>query len=173
MNRRLYFVLPNVESAHITLNEMLLARVSADNVHFLAKPDMPLGDLPEATVSERSDMLEGWEIGMLLGAILGFLAGLLAVEIPPWPFITPVPIIAIPICTLIGLMAGGFWTSLVATSIPDSRLEPFKSQLAQGRVLMIVLLPFHRAREIRELVARTHPEADYGGTWPTEHVVFP
>lgn len=173
MNRRLYFVLPDIESAHVMMDQMLLARVNADHIHFLAKPGVSLGDLPEASVTEKTDMLEGWEIGTALGAVLGLLAGLLAIWIPPWPFTTPVPMVAIPICILVGLLGGGLWTTLVASAIPNSRLEPFKKQMEQGKVLMMVLVPFHRAHEIRELVAKTHPDIDYGGTWPTEHVVFP
>jgi len=173
MNRRLYFMLPDVKSAQVTMNELLLARVNADRIHFLAKPGVSLGDLPKATVSEQTDMLEGWEIGTALGAALGFLAGLLAVWIPPWPFTTPVPLIAIPICAFIGALGGGLWTTLVASAIPDARLKPFERQLDQGKVLMMVQVPFHRTHTIRELVARTHPEVAYGGTWPAEHVVFP
>lgn len=173
MNRRLYFVLPSVESAHTAMNDMLLARINADHIHFLAKPEVALEGLPEASVLERSDMLNGLKIGSLLGTVLGFLAGLLAVLIPPWPFNVPVPMVAIPICALIGLLAGGLWTSLVATSITDAKLDPFKNQLAHGEVLMMILVPFHRTKEIRELVAKSHPEADYGITWPTEHAIFP
>ena len=42
-----------------------------------------------------------------------------------------------------------------------------------GKVLMMVLVPFHRVEEIRALVAKKHPEAVYDGTWPSEHVIFP
>jgi len=173
MNRRLYFMLPNVDSAHAMMDEMLLARVNANRVHFLARPGTDLGDLPQASISERTDILEGWEIGTGLGALLGLVAGLLAVWIPPWTFAGPVPLIAIPICTLVGLIAGGLWTGLVASSIPDARLKPFEKGIEQGKVLMMVLVRFHRANEIHELVAKKHPEAVYGGTWPTDHVVFP
>lgn len=174
MNRRVYFMLPDVEDAHAMMDEMLLARVNANHIHFLAKPGTDLGDLPEASITERTDLLEGWEIGTGLGAVLGFLAGLLAVWIPPWPFVDePVPWIAVPICTLVGLISGGLWTGLVASAIPDHRLKPFEAEIAQGKVLMMVLVPFHRAQEIRAMVARKHPEAIYDGTSPTEHVIFP
>lgn len=173
MNRRLYFMLPDVEDAHAMMDEMLLARVNSDHIHFLAKPGMDLGDLPEASITERTDFLEGWEIGTGLGAILGFIAGLLAVWIPPWPFDNPVPWIAVPICTVIGLISGGLWTGMVASSIPDHRLKPFEAELDRGKVLMMVLVPFHRADDIRRLVAKKHPEAVYDGTWPTEHAIFP
>lgn len=173
MNRRLYFMLPDVQSAHGMMDDLLLARVNADHIHFLAKPGVDLGDLPEASIVERTDFLEGWEIGTLLGGVLGLIAGLLAIWIPPWPFADPVPMIAIPICIVIGLISGGLWTGIVASAIPDHRLEPFQPDIERGMVMMMVLVPFHRVQEVRSLVAKKHPEAVYDGTWPTDHAIFP
>jgi hypothetical protein len=173
MNRRLYFMLPDTESAHAMMNDLLLARVNSNRIHFLAKPGVEIGDLPAASIVERTDFLEGWEIGTLLGGLLGLVAGLMAVWIPPWPFENPVPLLAIPICIVVGLVAGGLWTGMVASAIPDHRLKPFEGEIAMGKVLMMVLIPFHRVEEIRALVVKKHPEAVYDGTWPSEHVIFP
>ena len=174
MNRRLYFMLPDVKSAHAMLNDLLLARVNASNIHFLAKPGTPMQDLPEATISERSDMIEGWEIGMGLGTLVGFASGLVAVMIPTWWYTKPIPVeTTLLISTAVGFLVGGLWTALVATGIPNSQFRRFAKNIAKGQVLMIVLTPLHRVQQIRKLVADKHPEAAYSGTWPTEHVIFP
>lgn len=173
MNRRLYFMLPDIDSAHVMMDDMLLARVNADHIHFLAKEGTDLGDLPEATITERTDFIEGWEVGSGLGTLLGLVVGLLATWIPPWPFNDAFPPIGILICMLVGLVGGGLWTAMVASSIPNVRLQKFLPDIEKGKVLMMVLVPFHRAQDIRERVAKRHPEAVYGGTWPTDHVVFP
>ena len=174
MNRRLYFMLPDVNSAHAMLDDLLLARVNANRIHFLAKPGIPMGDLPEMAISERTDLIEGWEIGMGLGAMAGLVAGLVAISIPTWWYTKPIPIVAtMVICTLVGLLGGGIWTALVATNIPNTQLKQFEGRIAKGQVLMIVLAPFHRLQEIRKLVTEKHPEVAYGGIWPTEHVIFP
>lgn len=153
------------------MDELLLARVEANHIHFLARPGTPVEDLPAANAVEKTDMLHGGEVGMALGAGLGLLAGVLAVLFPPW--YVPVPWIAIPICILVGALAGAWWTGMVASAIPNTRLEAFRKQIEHGRVLMMVSVPFRRAQEIRDLVTKRHPEAAYGGTWPTDHVVFP
>ncbi len=174
MNRKLYFLLPNIASAHTMLDDLLLARIDVNRIHFLARPDTPMGDLPEATVSERTDLIEGWEIGMGLGALFGLVAGLVAISIPVWWYTQPIPTFAtVLICTLVGFLGGGFWTAVVATTIPNARLKPFEEHIAKGKILMMVLVPFHRINEIRELVENKHPEATYRGTWPTDHVMFP
>lgn len=174
MNRRLYFMLPDVKSAHAMLDDLLLARINANHIHFMAKPGTPMADLPEATISERTDVIEGWEMGMGLGALAGLVLGFVAIMIPTWWYTKPIPFVAtVLICTAVGFVAGGMWMALVATSIPNKQLKKFEGQIAKGQVLMIVLAPFHRVQEIRKLVADKHPEAAYSGTWPTEHVIFP
>ena len=174
MNRRLYFMLPDIDTAHAMMDDLLLARVDASRIHFLAITGTSLGGLPEATISERTDLIEGWEIGMGLGALLGLTAGLIALAIPTWWYTKPLPIVAtLLICSLIGFLSGGFWTAVVATTIPNARLKPFETQLNRGGVLMMVLVPFHRVNEIRKQVATDHPEATYSGIWPTDHVIFP
>lgn len=171
MNRRLYFMLPDVKSAHRMMDELLLARVEARHIHFLAKPGISLGDLPVATVSQRTDTIYGGEMGLALGAAMGLIGGTLAVQFPPWHY--PVPMFAIAITTVVGALSGAWWTSLVATGIPNSNLKQFEAQFEQGQVLMIVSAPFHKIQEIHERIAKAHPEAVYSGTWPTDHVVFP
>ena len=174
MNRRLFFILPDTMSAHAMMDDLLLARVEAKRIHFLAKPGTLMGDLPEATISERTDLIEGWEIGMGLGALLGLILGLIAILIPTWWYTHPIPTFAtVFICTLVGFICGGFWTAIVATTIPNARLKPFENQIAQGKVLMIVLAPFHRIQELRQLILDEHPEVAYRGIWPTDHVIFP
>lgn len=174
MNRRLYFILPDTASAQAMMNDLLLARLNGERIHFLAKPGTSMGDLPDATISERTDLIDGWEIGMGLGALLGFFLGLIAISIPTWWYTKPVSIMAtLLICTLIGFLGGGFWTAVVATTIPNAQLKPFEESIANGKVLMMTLVPFHRVNEIRELVSKKHPEATYRGTWPTDHVIFP
>lgn len=174
MKRRLYFLLPGVNSARKMMDDLLLARVNADSIHFLGNPDTPLGDLPEATISERTDLIEGWEIGMGLGAILGFTLGLIALLVPTWWYTTPLPTTTtLLICTFVGILIGGLMTAIIATTIPNTQLRRFEGQIARGQVLMIVLAPFHRVHEIRQKVVNTHPEVAYWGTWPTDHVIFP
>lgn len=174
MNRRLYFILPDVASAHEMMDNLLLARVDANRIHFLARLGTPMGNLPEASISERTDMIDGWEIGMGLGAMVGLIAGLVSLSIPTWWYTKPVPMVAtLMICTLVGFIGGGFWTAILATNLPNARLKPFERHIAEGKVLMIVLAPFHRVNEIRKLVERKQPEVDYKGTWPTDHVFFP
>jgi hypothetical protein len=174
MNRRLYFILPDVASAHSTLDDLLLARINAKRIHFLAKPGTKMGDLPGVIISARSALIKDWEIGIGVGALIGLVLGLIIMSVSVWWHTQPLPtFLTLAIGTLVGLIGGGLWTAVVATTVPITHLKPFEKKISEGKVLMTVLVPFHRANEIRALVGRKHPEAAYSGTWPTDHVIFP
>ena len=49
MKRRLYFLLPSVTQAKSIHNELLLARIEERNMHVLARDDISLVGLPEAS----------------------------------------------------------------------------------------------------------------------------
>ena len=82
MKRKLFFLLPDTNTAHAMMDQLLLARIEERNIRFLAKPETPLGDLPEATVAEKTDTLHGVGVGALIGGISGALGGLLVVLMP-------------------------------------------------------------------------------------------
>ena len=63
MRRRLYFLLPDIDSARAMLNEMLLARIEVGHMHFLARRDMLPDDLPAANVLQKTDVVHGAQLG--------------------------------------------------------------------------------------------------------------
>jgi hypothetical protein len=171
MRRKLYFVLPDVKSAQVVMNELLLARIDDSHIHFHAKSELNLGNLPRANVLEKSDVIFGVAGGMVCGAIFGILGGLLAYMTPSW--FGPVTVAVIPYCMIIGAVACAAWAGVLAAGVPSHKLEPFKKDIENGSVLLITSVPLHRLTEIRNRLAKTHPEAAYRGIWPTDHVIFP
>ena len=63
MRRRLYFLLPSVDSARRVANDLLLARVEDRYMRFLARRGTDLGDLHEASYAQKSDIVHGAEPG--------------------------------------------------------------------------------------------------------------
>jgi hypothetical protein len=76
MRRRLYFVLPDLNSAETIQRELLLARVDAGHMHFLARDGINLGQLSVANLLQKSDLVHGMGIGLLAGGLTGMLSGL-------------------------------------------------------------------------------------------------
>jgi hypothetical protein len=165
LRRRLYFVLPDVESARTMLQDMLLARIEVRHIHFLSQRETLPPDLPEATVLQKTDIVHGAQLGIVIGAIVGAVAGGLIVLYPPEG--VTLKLITVLLVAIGGALFGAWASSMVASSVPNSRLKAFERDIAQGKVLMMVDVPMRRVQEICELISSRHPEALSGGFEPT------
>jgi hypothetical protein len=165
MRRRLYFLLPDLASAHRTADDLLLARVEDGRMHFLAKRGTPLESLREASFLQKSDAVHGAQLGLTLGAIGGFLVGVYMVMTPPDG--VQLQLVIVLLSTLIGAGFGAWAASLVAMSVPNTRLKAFHDEIERGKILLMVDVPLSRVEEVRDLVSRRHPEASAHGVEPT------
>ena len=165
MRRRLYFILPDIDSARGMLNEMLLARIEIRHIHFLARRDTLPDDLPEANVLQKTDIVHGAQLGMTIGGVAGIIGGLLIVLFPPQG--VSLQLVTVLLAALFGALFGAWASSMAASAVPNSKLKAFHPEIERGKVLMMVDVPMRRVQEIRDLVARHHPEAVSGGFEPT------
>ncbi len=170
MRRRLYFLLPNVDSARQTANDLLLARVEDRHMHFLARRGTDLGELHEASFLQKTDLVHGAGIGLALGGIGGLVLGALIVAFPPGG--TNPQLVAMLLAALVGAVLGAWMSSMAAAAVPNSRLKPFEEQIEKGKVLLMVDVPYGQVEQIRDLVIRRHPEAVSGGQ-ETRFPAFP
>ena len=165
MRRRMYFVLPDVAAAEQTTNELLLARVEERHIHCLGRRGTPMGELHEASVLQKTDLVHGAEVGIVCGAIAGVLLGAVFAFVPLLGH-TVLPPVAMPLMALGGAVFGVWASSLIASSTPNSRLRMFDDDFAAGRILMMVDVPAHQVDSIRDLVGKRHPEAIQRGLEP-------
>ena len=172
VNKRLYFLLPTVESAKTIVDELLLARIEERHIHIVAKDHTPLekAHLPEAGLLEESDFVPALERGLTVGGATGFLAGVAAVTFPPAGLILGGG--AILATSLLGAGLGAWVASMIGVSIPNSHLKQFEDAIEAGQLLMLVDVPHDRADEITQLIRSHHPEAHDEGADPIYHA-FP
>ena len=161
MRRRIYWLLPDLESARRTMDDLLLARIEHRHIHFAAREGSDMTGLHEANVLQTSDVIRSAQMGLVLGAAVGTVAGVVAAIFPiigagpQWGMIG-----------VLGLVGGGFgaWaSSLIGVSTPSRRLRRFSSAIEQGRILLMVDVPMSRVTEIETRLQALHPEARFGG----------
>lgn len=162
--RRLYFLLPNIEVTHKLVDDLLLARVEERHIHVIAKEGTPLRDIREASPLQKSDFIPALEKGLVGGAYMGLLAGLVAAAFPPAGVVIGGGVIVA--IAAAGATVGGLMSSMVGIGLPSGRLERFEDAIKAGQILMLVDVPRERVDEIEELVKNHHPEADIEGTEP-------
>jgi hypothetical protein len=123
MRRRLYFMLPDISTARRVLDEMLLARIEERHIHFLARRGSLPPDLPEASVLQKTDIVHGAEIGLVIGGGTGVIAGILLVLFPPHG--GALQLVTVLITALLGALFGAWMASMAATAVPNSMLRRF------------------------------------------------
>ena len=165
MLRRLYWLLPDVESARRTADDLLLARVDDRHMHFLARRGTPLGELHEASVLHKTDVRHAAGRGLFLGALLGALAAWLLTQFP----IAGLPFQQGGVLLMIaaGAAFGVFAATLVGSAVPNSRLVKFAAEIESGKILLMADVPLRRIEEVQALLERRHPEAAWRGVEPS------
>ena len=165
MLRRLYWLLPNVDSARRTADDLLLARVEDRHMHFLARRGTDLAGLHEASVLQKTDVRHAAGRGLFLGALLGALAAWLLTQFP----IDGLTLGGVGMLLMVafGAAFGVFASTLVGSSVPNSKLVRFADEIQQGKVLLMADVPSTRVEEIQTLLGARHPEADNRGIEPT------
>lgn len=170
MKRRLYFVLPDLASAKQIVNDLLLARIEDRNMHFHAKDGVSMEGLHQANLFQTSDIVHGAESGLVVGGVAGLMAGFAVMMFPPDGM--TMHLITLLIASVLGAFFGVWVSSMIASSIPNSRLREYEHDLETGHILLMVDVPASRVAEIRELFARRHPEA-IGGQQEATIPAFP
>ncbi|MCK5480110.1 MAG: DUF1269 domain-containing protein [Gammaproteobacteria bacterium] len=164
--RRLYFLIPNIDSAKTIVDELLLARIEQRHIHIAAADHHALleANLPEANLLQESDFIPAVERGIAIGGATGILAGIVAIAIPGVGLALGGG--AILGIGLAGAGVGAWLSGMIGISVPSSRLKEFEKAIDGGSLLMMVDIPKPRVDEISELVRKHHPEAEIEGTEP-------
>ena len=164
--RRLYFLIPTIDSAKTIVDELLLARIEQRHIHIAAADHHALleANLPEANLLQESDFVPAVERGVAIGGATGILAGIAAVAIPGVGLVLGGG--AILGIGLAGAGVGAWISGMIGISVPSSRLKDFEKAIEAGSLLMMVDVPKNKVEEITGLVKKHHPEAQIEGTEP-------
>lgn len=161
--RRIYFLVPNLETTTKIIEELLLERVEERHIHVLGKRGVSLENLPEATFLQKSDFIPSLEQGIALGAATGLLGGLVAMVLPTGLILGGGAVLAI---SLAGAGVGGLMSSMVGSSIGNRWIEKFQPAVERGEFLVMIDVHRDRVEEIETIIKKHHPEAECEGIDP-------
>lgn len=165
MSKRIYWLLPNLDSARRTMDDLLLARVGEGQIHFVAREGTDMARLHEANVLQTSDLIRSAQYGLTIGGATGAVIGLVAATFFPIVGDSPQWGLA-AVLAILGAGFGAWSSSMIGISTPSVRLKRFEGAIEQGQILLMVDVPRSRVDEIEELLERSHPEAHLEGVEP-------
>jgi len=163
--RRIYFLVPDIALAHRIIDELLLARIPEKHLHVVARRGTPLGDLPEASLLQKSDFIPAVERGVALGGAAGLLGGLVAIAVPP--AMTVIAGGVLLVTTLSGAGVGAWLGGMVGMNVGNTRIARFHDAIEAGELLVLADVPAERVEEIEASVRKHLPQAQIEGTEPT------
>ncbi|MBA1148979.1 DUF1269 domain-containing protein [Ectothiorhodospiraceae bacterium WFHF3C12] len=162
--RRIYFLLPDVETARKVVEELLLSHVEERHMHLVAREGTTLEGLPEAGLAQTSDLIPSLEKGATVGGAAGAVAGLVAVTVPPAGIVLGGG--AVLALTVAGAGFGAWMSSMLGVDTPNSQIRRFQEAIDEGQILMMVDVRKDRVREVEEVIRSHHADVKIEGTEP-------
>ncbi len=127
--RRLHFLVPDVPTAKLVVDRLRLAHIPDTAIHVIAREGTPLADLPEAGITQRTDLVPALERGAALGGATGILGGLLAVAVPGGAVVAAATLL--PALALGGSAAGAWIGAMVGVNTKSDQVKAYERP--QGR----------------------------------------
>lgn len=165
MRRRIYWLLPDLASAVRTENDLLLARIEWQHIHFVGREDADMTGLHAANVLQSSDVVRSAQVGLVVGGAAGAVLGVLVALFfpifgtgPEWGMVA--------VLSILGGIFGAWASSMIGVSTPSYRLKRFEPAIEQGQILLMVDVPHSRVEEIETRLQTLHPEAHLEGVEP-------
>jgi hypothetical protein len=159
VERRLYFLLPDVAHAGAVVAKLETNGIERKYTHVIAAKGIDLGDLPLASPNQRMDLGARLETVFWYGNLVLFFLALMALIV------------------LILMNVSGLWLVLAATIllttfivgvgftryIPNVHLSEFADALRHQEILLMVDVPVEQVAWVEALIHHNHPEAINGG----------
>lgn len=154
--RRIYFLLPGIDDARELVDVFRRNGYADRDLHLVAREDVPMEDLPEASMTEQSDLLPALKRGTAVGGTVGLLAGLGAVAVPGLG--VAVGGGAVAAMTAAGATLGGWSATLVGAGMDRKQIADCEQALQEGRVLMLVDVDADQVDTVRKTVTSHYPD---------------
>lgn len=120
--------------AHAAMDAARRSGVDNDGVSLIARSDIELEAIPDDRKVVDGDFYPAAIRGVTGGAVVGLLAGLVAVAVPP----IGLTLAGAGLTTLAGAAMGGWATALAGSAVPDPVRREFEKEIAAGRILVVL-----------------------------------
>lgn len=151
MRTQLKILFPDAQTADIVQNKLNIAGIDLNRLFFLSRLETKLGRLKAATWWQSTDSLNQAKRGILIGAGLGLIAGLLALAFPPWYNQAPwYEVLAITVT--FGILVGVTGMAFLGMNLLNSDFAAFQDRIAHGQVLMVIQVDTNQVNHVHKAV---------------------
>lgn len=159
---RLYFLLPDLAMTKKVVNELILKRIGDHNIHVLANENTDIGNLPEASLLQKSDFIPSIEKGLAIGGVAGVIAGIAAVVMPPTGLALGGGTVLV--CCLFGAVIGAWIAGIIGAGVHNVQIQQFDPLIEKGEILLMVDVLKTQTASISKMVHHLHPKVRMADT---------
>lgn len=168
--QRLYFLSPDLDTTVNIAHELDCLGLTKNEVHVTCNDWLHLKErgVNNATLRQTSDVGHAAVRGLIYGALLGCLLGIVVY------YILGEGLGGMGIAGVIagmGVFGGlfGLWAStMIGVSVHDVKVDKFENEIDNGAFLMMVDVPNERESDIYSVIHRHHPEVIIDKVTPEE-----
>ena len=168
MNKRLCFLSPDVDHAQQVVEDLVADGVQESCIYVIANDRVCLEGLP-GSGSEEDDLVPAVERSIALGSVTGIFLGLVAVMLGPAGIVVGGGSVLL-VATMNASLAA-WLTGIVGAAVPNSRLQAFESEIARGRILMLVDVPSRDVTRTNALIQRQDSAINVEGVEPSAPLI--
>lgn len=134
MKRRV-FSAPDLGTAEQALGAALRVGIRPGHAAVLAQSDIEMNQVPDAEKeASPTDFMPAARRGIVGGAIIGLLAGLLGMWLPPVGFHAT----GVALTTVVGAVVGGWAAALAGSNVPSEPRRDFRREIDAGQLLVVI-----------------------------------
>ncbi|KRG68589.1 hypothetical protein [Pseudoxanthomonas dokdonensis] len=134
MSRRI-FCAPDISTAEAALSAAIRAGIAPAHAALVAESHIETALVPdEQKQGTATDFGPAAVRGLVFGAVVGLLVGLVGMHLPAVGFTA----IGVVLTTVGGALVGGWAASLAGSSVPNAVRRDYDGELAAGKLLLVI-----------------------------------
>lgn len=158
--RALYYLMDKLETAEAMVGTLRNLNIDDDGYYIVSKDHdgVRRHHLHDASFMDSTDLIHSGERGALIGGLCGLLFALWIAVMKPMGLNMSL-LAFLGVSALIGCF--GAWVGgMVGLSHDNYKLSPFHDAIARGQYLLVInVREAAKAREVKQVLHRRHPEA--------------
>lgn len=157
--KRLYFLVPTIESTISIVEELRTAGIPDQDIFVVGKDHhrLQMAHLHEAGILQTTGLLYALKRGLIMGGIIGLITGVLVSRYAPEGLTVGGSMVVA--MTVFGAAIGAWSSTLIGSSTPNPRVWKFELAINAGKLLMLVDVPKENEASIISRIRLHHPEA--------------
>ena len=134
MKRKHVYLTDDLAEARSAVTAARHAGVLEDDIALVARNDIEMEVIPEDKRNASTDFVPAALKGAVGGGTVGLVAGLIAAAIPP----LGVTLAGAAALAAVGAIGGTWSSALMGSALPDPVRRRFESEIAAGRILVVI-----------------------------------